>query len=97
MSTAANAAATRMNTLFPVALSKPAEMVGFVDATHERPTPCARTLDEAFGPYSRSSTAVIVPMNSDAPMHPADRLVVVASGLACIALAVLLLVERFAS
>ena len=86
-----------MTNLFPVALTTPTEIVGFVDATHERSTPCARTLDQAFGPYARSSTAVIVPMGGAEPMHPADRLVLAASGVAFVALVIILLVERFAS
>lgn len=86
-----------MNALAHANLSAPATFVGSVDASRERATPCARTLDEAFGPYSRSSTAVIVPMGRDEPMPPADRLVLVASSLALVALVVLLLVERFAS
>lgn len=86
-----------MNALAHVTFSAPATFVGSGDATRERVKPCARTLDEAFGPYVRSSTAVIVPMGGAEPMHPADRMVLVASALAFVALVVVLLVERFAS
>jgi len=83
-----------MSALFPVALSTPSEHVGQVDATHERTRPCARTLDEAFGPYARSSTAVIVPMGAEAPMHPAERLVLRGSACAGVAALFLLFLTR---
>jgi len=86
-----------MSTLLPVLLSAPAEFVGQVDATDERIRPCARTLDEAFGPYARSSTALIVPMVVEHPMHPADRMVLRWSAYAAVALAAILIAERFVS
>jgi hypothetical protein len=52
--------------LFHTPLSAPALFVGKVDATHERTTPCARTLEEAFGPAALGG--VIVPLPE--PAHP---------------------------
>jgi hypothetical protein len=59
-------------TLFHTPLSAPAQFVGKVDATHERTTPCPRTLEQAFGPAAVGG--VIVPLPE--PMNPhraADR------------------------
>jgi hypothetical protein len=54
----------------------------------------SRTLDERR-PTERSSTAQIVPMGADAPMHPAERLVLRASAVAGLALFLILIAERF--
>lgn len=82
-----------MSALFPVALSAPARRVGSVDATRDRKTPTARSLDEAFGPGARSS--VVIPMNDETPIHPADRLVLRACAAAGVLLVLILLAERF--
>lgn len=55
-----------MNALFHTPLSAPAQFVGKVDATHERTTPCPRTLEQAFGPAAVGG--VIVPLPG--PAHP---------------------------
>ena len=47
---------------------------------------------EAFGPYHMSSQCPIQPM--DEPLHPADRLVIVASAFCCAALLVIFTFEH---
>lgn len=47
-------------------LTAPRQFMGVADATHERTTPCPRTLEEAFG---RAAGGVIVPMADPAPSH----------------------------
>lgn len=69
-------------------------LVGTVDATRDRREATPRPLDEAFGPGARAS--VVVPMGADAPMHPAERLVVRASAAIGALLVASLLIERFA-
>lgn len=83
-----------MTALFHAPLSAPALFVGKVDATHERTTPCPRTLEQAFGPAANGG--VIVPMTPDAPMHKADRIVTIASTLAAVALVPILIWTRSA-
>ncbi|RYE43934.1 MAG: hypothetical protein EOP24_26150 [Hyphomicrobiales bacterium] len=53
-----------------------------------------RTMDEAYGPYNRSSQCEIVPMDGNAP-HPADVLVVKVSLWCLVALAVIFTAEWF--
>ena len=62
-----------MSALLPSPLSAPAERVE-VETDHgiER---FSRALDQR-APHIRSSTAVIVPMGADEPMHPADAFVI---------------------
>ena len=55
-----------MHSLIHTPLSAPAQFVGKVDATHERTTPCPRTLEQAFGPAANGG--VIVPLPE--PAHP---------------------------
>ncbi|MEJ7685662.1 MAG: hypothetical protein WKG52_00935 [Variovorax sp.] len=55
----------------------------------------SRTLDERR-PYERSSCAQIVPMESQTPLHPADRIVLIGSACAGLALVVLLSLEHLA-
>ncbi|QRF55337.1 hypothetical protein [Variovorax paradoxus] len=64
-------------------LTAPREFVGSVDATHERCTPCPRTLEEAFG---RAAGGVIVPM-ADEPssFNDAEPYVYVASLIGIVA------------
>lgn len=50
-----------------------------------------RTLEGAFGPHIRSTHAEIVPM--DEPLHPADKLVIVASAFCSAALIVIFTFE----
>lgn len=79
--------------LFHTPLSAPAQFVGHVDATHERTTPCPRTLAEAFG--AANAGGVIVPMlHPDTLTDKADRIVVRASALAAIALVPILIWTR---
>lgn len=60
-----------MITLIHTPLSAPARLVGSVDATHERTTPCPRTLAQAFG--ETNAGGVIVPMADPVrPHHAAD-------------------------
>lgn len=58
-----------MITLIHTPLSAPARLVGFVDATHERCTPCPRTLAQAFG--ETNAGGVIVPMAEPVRSHRA--------------------------
>lgn len=55
-----------MSALLHTPLSAPALFVGKVDATHERTTPCPRTLEQAFGPAAVGG--VIVPLPE--PVNP---------------------------
>lgn len=70
-----------------------AQFAGTVDATHERTTPCPRTLAQAFG--EANAGGVIVPL-PDATTHAdtADRIVLRASALAAIALVPILFWTR---
>ncbi|MFM9922723.1 hypothetical protein VLK31_07015 [Variovorax sp. H27-G14] len=54
--------------LFHTPLTAPRQFVGTVDATHERCTPCPRTLEQAFG---IAAGGVIVPMADPALSHRA--------------------------
>ena len=72
-------------------LSAPATFVGTVDGSRDRGTPTPRTLEQAFGRDAYSG--VIVPMGSDAPMHPSDLLVTRCSAVIGACLLVGLLVE----
>lgn len=81
-----------MSALLPSPLSGPAERV-------QVPTDCStqrfsRSLDER-APHVRSSTAVIVPMGADEPMHPADLFVIRWSMRALVALAVIFAAQWF--
>ncbi|BEP34298.1 hypothetical protein GmRootV59_12720 [Variovorax sp. V59] len=58
-----------MHSLIHTPLSAPAQFVGKVDATHERTTPCPRTLEQAFGPAAIGG--VIVPLPEPARPHRA--------------------------
>lgn len=58
-----------MNTLFKAPLTAPRKFVGSVDATHERTTPCPRTLEQAFGPAAVGG--LIVPLPEPARPHRA--------------------------
>lgn len=58
-----------MITLIHTPLSAPARLVGFVDATHERTTPCPRTLSQAFG--DTNAGGLIVPMADPVCPHRA--------------------------
>lgn len=82
-----------MNTLQHTPLSAPAQRVKPAQAAPFTAERFSRTLDER-NPYTRSSTAVIVPMG-DAPMHPAEKLVLRASLFCGAALLLALLVERY--
>ncbi|MDR6453927.1 hypothetical protein [Variovorax paradoxus] len=84
-----------MSALFHTPLTAPRQFVGAVDATHERVTPCPRTLEQAFGPASDSG--VLVPMDADKPLHPSEKLVTRASALAGLFVIALLIFERIAS
>lgn len=77
-----------MNTATHHPLSTPATFVGRADATRESTRPTPRTLEQCMG-QQRSSTAVVVPMDADEPMHPADRIVVIACLLGAAAAVVL--------
>jgi hypothetical protein len=55
-----------------------------------------RTLDQAFGPYNRSSQCEIVPMPSPR-MHRADRVVTAASLIACLCLVAIFAAEYLAA
>lgn len=81
-----------MSALFPTPLTAPREFVGTVDATHERTTPCPRTLEQAFG---RAAGGVIVPMAQPERMHRADRIVTVGSACAGLFVLVMLAAERW--
>lgn len=90
---AARAAPLGARLLIHTPLSAPAQFAGTVDATHERTTPCPRTLAEAFG--EANAGGVIVPL-PDAPssIDRADRIVMRASALAAIALVPILFWTR---
>jgi len=93
---AARAAPRGPSPLSPAPLSAPAQFAGSVDATHERTTPCPRTLAEAFG--DANAGGVIVPLpETNTRLHKADRIVVRASALAGLFLLVYLSIERIAS
>ncbi|MGJ7611111.1 MULTISPECIES: hypothetical protein [unclassified Variovorax] len=74
-----------MITLIHTPLSAPARLVGSVDATHERCTPCPRTLAQAFG--ETNAGGVIVPMDDTARPHRAADTVLYIVGLFGIAMA----------
>lgn len=83
-----------MSALLPSPLSTPAQHVDAeTDYGIER---FSRSLDQR-APHVRSSTAVIVPMGADEPMHPADVFVIKWSVRCAAALAVIYAVEWFAS
>lgn len=79
-----------MSTLLPSPLSAPAQRVE-ADTDHgtER---FSRSLDQR-SPHVRSSTAQIVPMDAEEPMHPADLLVMRWSLRAAVAFAFIYLIE----
>lgn len=52
-----------------------------------------RTMDEAYGPYHRSSQCSIVPM--DEPLHPVDVMVIKVSAFCCAVLVVIFAGEYF--
>ncbi|RYF59466.1 MAG: hypothetical protein EOO27_09255 [Comamonadaceae bacterium] len=81
--------------VFPVPLPAPARLVGTVDASRERPTPIPRTLEQAFGPAAQSG--VLIAMDDDKPMHPADRLVTRVSVVCGALLLICLIAERLFS
>jgi len=82
--------------LFHAPLSAPAQFEGAVDATHERTTPCPRTLAEAFG--EANAGGVIVPLpDTNSRLETVDRLVVRASALAGLFVIALLIYERIPS
>lgn len=58
-----------MSALFHTPLSAPARLIGSVDATHERCTPCPRTLAQAFG--ETNAGGEIVPMADPVRSHRA--------------------------
>jgi hypothetical protein len=70
--------------LFHTPLTAPRQFVGTVDATHERCTPCPRTLEQAFG---RAAGGVIVPMADPQPAHRAADVVLYVVGVIGIAVA----------
>lgn len=79
-----------MSTLLPSPLSAPAQRVE-ADTDHgiER---FSRSLDER-SPHTRSSTAQIVPMDANEPMHPADLFVLRWSLGVSLVFAVIYLIE----
>lgn len=79
-----------MINLFPSPLSAPRQFVGTVDATHERCTPCPRTLEEAFG---RAAGGVIVPMVE--PQSSFDRALPYLYIVALLGIAVALVFNNF--
>jgi len=83
-----------MSLLLPSPLSAPAQRVeADTDYGTER---FSRSLDQR-SPHVRSSTAQIVPMDADEPLHPADALVVKWSVIAAALFFVIYLAEWFAS
>lgn len=84
-----------MSALFPAPLSAPARRVEPCEPMLLTVEHYSRTLDEHH-PYARSSTAQIVAMDADEPMHPVDVIVVRWSAVCVIALIVLFAWEYFA-
>jgi len=82
-----------VNQLLPIALSSPAERVTPAEPANWTIETFSRSLDQR-NPHTRSSTALIVPMDSQAPMHFAERLVLRASILAGAAVFIRLIAER---
>jgi hypothetical protein len=72
--------------LFHTPLSAPAQFVGKVDATHERTTPCPRTLEQAFGPAATGG--VIVPLPEPVQPHRTADLALYIVGVIGIAAAI---------
>lgn len=82
-----------MSALFHTPLSAPAERAEpALELTSMR---FSRSLDER-SPHTRSSTAQIVPMGADKPMHPADVLVIKWSAICCAFLVLIFTLELFA-
>lgn len=73
-----------MSALFHTPLTAPRQFVGTVDATHERTTPCPRTLEQAFG---IAAGGVIVPMAEPVRSHRAADAVLYVVGVIGIAVA----------
>lgn len=74
-----------MHSLIHIPLTAPREFAGTVDATHERHTPCPRTLAQAFG--DANAGGVIVPMADPQPSHRAADKVLYVVGVLSIAAA----------
>ena len=85
-----------MSALFPPRLDAPRIFAGSYDATGDRITRTARTLEEAFGPGQRSSTTPLhlADTADNRRMDHADRIVTRASVFAGACLAVILIAER---
>lgn len=83
-----------MRSLIHTPLTAPRRFVGTVDATHDNCRATARCLEQLQG-HQRSSTAEIVPMDAPVRMPLVDRAVTAASACAGLALAVILVAERF--
>ncbi|WP_295978760.1 hypothetical protein [uncultured Variovorax sp.] len=77
------------------ALRAPRVFVGTVDGSRDRDTPTPRTLQQAFGPAA--DYGHLVPMDADAPMPLADKVVLRASALAGLFVIARLIYERIAS
>ncbi|RYF81157.1 MAG: hypothetical protein EOO29_11500 [Comamonadaceae bacterium] len=72
--------------LLALPLSAPAVRMPAVDGTHDSARPVARTLEQCAG-GQRSSTARIETKDAQAPMHIADRIVLLGSAAGGLALA----------
>jgi len=76
-----------MHSLIHTPLTAPREFAGTVDATHERHTPCPRTLAQAFG--DTNAGGVIVPMADPQPSHRAADKALYVVGVIGIAVALI--------